>query len=1049
MASFLPPVTFDIDVNAKNFKTGMDGVNNTLKQTSAVADKASKSFGGMTKSAERATSAIKALSLVKALFVAYGVKEILSLQNAYNNLGSALANVGLATDETRKHAQDLSEAYQKLGFDSAAAANGLATLVTATGDLGKSERLLGIAANYARAQHVGLEDASRLVLSASRGNIKVFSQFGITLDTTISKSKALEKAMGELETRLKDRAKNATKDLSVQIQILKQQLMGFVETIAAYVMPWVSKFVTAVINATDWIKQHKDALKVVAFVLSTLVLTAVVNVTRALYAQAAAWVAANWEIAAIVAVVLAAAAAFVYLWNKFKGFRDAVVTYSKLIVNNYANIAKMVLLFAETAVMAFSLAANAFFLFVRGTANAQIALGKLLHNDEMVKRGKETLDWIDAANKNITNFGESLVSARGKIDAFVKDFADKMDSIKDTKIDLSKFKLPKFEIPTFTNGKPIGQGIEDEITSALDAARNDIKRFNQELAVSFQNVATTYKQVISFDYNKEVYSRIGTSKIPSVILQLQEQVIAYTEANNAYTTSKAGLTKVEEAYTAAVKSGNKALIDDTKYALDKAQKATSDALGNMQMGLIDIKKLQQEMAQEAAAAYEEISALEENRQKVLKDAQAERLDLEANYNDEIKKLRSDYDKSVLKAEQEAVKRRAEIVQQSIDLLRNAYRTATYRSIGDIYQALTFEGRYIKGGTTEKILAKLGLQTSKAKTLASDAAQLAGLGFSQTFIEEVVSQGPDIGHKLAQTIIKSTPESIKKMQDYWNELQTTSNHGVDSVAKSLNTGITLATEELTAQLKQVDIDLAVSLKEMAQSLTDSLAEAFDSYSKAIDKINIKTTQQLAEIDKQIDGLRIKLQMFADTNAAVTKGITTPGVVGTPPVVIPQTETTEVEDVATSCPSGRGKYKVVSYKGQEISRTLISCIGDEGTPSTSDVADAQAALSAANAAAADADAAYQESLLALYKSSSIRNQYAERASSAGVGFTQTEIDELTLIKRGAGSRSVTVNITANTNATAQDIANATGWAIRTSGDVQYRAPRGAMPEDRVAL
>ena len=38
--------------------------------------------------------------------------------------------------------------------------------------------------------------------------------------------------------------------------------------------------------------------------------------------------------------------------------------------------------------------------------------------------------------------------------------------------------------------------------------------------------------------------------------------------------------------------------------------------------------------------------------------------------------------------------------------------------------------------------------------------------------------------------------------------------------------------------------------------------------------------------------------------------------------------------------------------------------------------------------------------------------------------------------AMDRGVTVNITANTNASSQEIANDVGWSIRTSGDVQYR-------------
>jgi hypothetical protein len=131
------------------------------------------------------------------------------------------------------------------------------------------------------------------------------------------------------------------------------------------------------------------------------------------------------------------------------------------------------------------------------------------------------------------------------------------------------------------------------------------------------------------------------------------------------------------------------------------------------------------------------------------------------------------------------KRTAEIVKQSVDQLRGIYRSATQKSIGDIFSGLTFEGKYLKGGTTDALINALGLQLSKANVLADDAAKLSGLGFTQTFIEQVVAQGPDVGHKLADTIINSTPESVKQLQEYWLALEKQSQHGVDSVAEKLN------------------------------------------------------------------------------------------------------------------------------------------------------------------------------------------------------------------------------------------------------------------------
>ena len=207
--------------------------------------------------------------------------------------------------------------------------------------------------------------------------------------------------------------------------------------------------------------------------------------------------------------------------------------------------------------------------------------------------------------------------------------------------------------------------------------------------------------------------------------------------------------------------------------------------------------------------------------------------------------------------------------------------------GDIYDALTYQGRYIKGGTSQKILNALGLQAGKAQTLANDAATLAGLGFSQTFIEEVIGQGPDVGHALAQTIITSSPESITQMRLYWEQLQKVSTHGVDSVAQRLNSGITLATEELTAQLAQVSIDLNETLSQLSVELTDNLAQAWLDYSEALDKINKATAKQIADIDAQIAQLNARINQM--TYALEQIGtITSPGTKATAPsLVLPVT------------------------------------------------------------------------------------------------------------------------------------------------------------------
>jgi hypothetical protein len=1054
VGGFLPPVVFAITANATQAMATFKGVNTQLKIMDAQAKKTGVAMAAMTKSIALATAAAKAFALVGAAFAAYGVKEIMSLEQAYARLGQTMSAVGVSTEANRTKLADAAQSMEALGFDAATASDALSILLQTTRDVETSQRLLATAADLARARTMDLATAARLLSRAQAGNTRIFNMFGIQLDKNKDKATATREAMDKLTQVIGGQAEAYTKTLAGQLAVLGKQIENVAEGIGAVLLPYLQKFIEIIQKLGKYLADHKEILVALGFVIGTVLVTAVANLTKRLVVMAAAWAAANWPILAVVAALAAAGAAFVWAWNKFKGFRDGVINYGKILIIYWGNLAKGVLLFAETAVMAFQLALNGFLLLVRAAANAQIALGKLKNDDEMVKRGQATLRWIDSVNKNIENFGNKIVGAREKLDKFVNDAVSKLENLKNAKIDLSGLKLPSLKIGDFGNQNGTFDdptGLAADIKKSLDKAEQHIKDFNTEAAAQFKQLGETWKRIVTKDFEKAIYERIG-DPIDDVIYQAQNAIDRYSAASSMWGDANVKLGKAQNAYIEALKTGKDELILGAESALSAAEGAISDLYQSMAEALEDLEKLQEDMINAVAALYEQISELEAQRTKILKEAQKERLELEKDYNKNVASIRKDYDRNVLRAEDEAAKRRVEIIKTSIDQLRGIFRSATTKSLGDIFSGLTYEGRYLKGGTTEKIIAALGLQKGKAENLAADAAALAGLGFSQTFIEEVVSQGPDMGHKLAQTIIKSSPESIAQMKSYWEALQTVSNHGVDNVAKNLNTGIVLATEELTAQLAQISVDLATELKSYEQDLVESLAEAFEAYSESLDAINNRTAEQISEIDKQIAQLQAKIAMLKNALAGIT-GLQPPGAIGGGPNIIPRAETTEEEGIATSCESGKGIYKVVKFQGTEMSRTLVRCVPKTGSTTDTDADAAAANAVAAAAALAEAERLAAEALAAFEASERerIAALYAANVDSAAGGnrsnwkdytggdfFSGTGNDESTRL-RGMRASGATINITAKTNASAQEIANEVGWAIRTSGDVQYRTNR----------
>lgn len=862
MGGFLPPVIFTITANAAQAMASFGKVNTELKKMEAQALKTGKALTGTEKALHTATAAAKAFSIVAIAFAAYGVKEIMSLQAAYTRLGQTMSAIGVSTEANRKQMADAAQSMENLGFDAANASDALNILLQTTKDVEKSQKLLGMAGDLARARQMDLSTAARLLSRAQSGNARLFTMFGITLDKTKDKATATKEAMQKLADVLHGQAEAYTKTFQGQLEVLGKQVENLAEGIGATLLPYLQKFIVVIQKLGKFLADHKAILVAIGTVITTVLIVAVVNLTKKLYQMAAAWVAANLPMMAVVATIAAVGAAFVWAWNKSEGFRKLII-----------NIGKAFITFGQTILETIATIINAFLLLVRGTANLQIALGKLFHDKEMVSRGKDTLNMIDNFNAGIKAIDKTLEDAKKKLDALV-----------DTKIDLSKLKLPSLKIADFGlgDGGDGAGGAGKAISDAMIGALQHIKDFNDALKQTDIELNDVWSTITGKDFEAAIKEGLA-NPVDKLVQQAQKAVNVFQGSSNKYQSALDALKIAQDNYAKVVDSTDKAVVAAAESALSSAEDLANKLGDSMKKSLDDVLKYQDDMINAIVDTHNKINDLEKERTQVLVDAELQRRGIEKDYYIRKKQLEDDYTKSVLNAQQEAAKRSADIIKQSVDMLRSTFKSATYRTVGDIFDALTYQGRYIKGGTTQKILNALGLQAGKAKVLADDAATLAGLGFSQTFIEEVVAQGPDIGHSLAQTIITSTPESINQMRQYWEQLQKVSTHGVDNVAQRLNSGIVLATEELTAQLAQVGIDLKDTLSQLEYELTDNLAKAWSDYSDALDEINRKTAQQISEIDAQITDLNNKINQLRYALTAIGT-VSAPGVVAQAPNLI---------------------------------------------------------------------------------------------------------------------------------------------------------------------
>jgi hypothetical protein len=482
----------------------------------------------------------------------------------------------------------------------------------------------------------------------------------------------------------------------------------------------------------------------------------------------------------------------------------------------------------------------------RGLSNAEgagLKLRKAFNNSKATmlvqpRLLKQIKDW-ETEHAKIGNWTKAIENAKKKVD----EFAGKKITLK------WDFKVP--QIPGFTNGVG-GNTANDvkEVAEALINARQRAIDFKNAMIDTAKEIHAKWKYLVKRDVKDAI--RFGLlDPVDQLVEQVGTLMSAYNKASAQFAGANATLIASQRAYENAVKGTDKALIASAESALKRAEDSVNTVMGLIGSSLEDLQRLQDDIINAIIGLYQKIDELKKERARVIEEANLQEAKLTKEHLKDLAKMQKDHDRAVAQAQGDAAKRAAEIVKQSVDQIRGVYRSATQKSIGDIFSTLTFEGKYLKGGTVEKLLGALGLQTSKAKVLADDAAKLSGLGFTQTFIEQVIAQGPEVGHELAQTILNSTPESIKQLQGYWLALEEQSQHGVDAIAKQMNSGIVLATEELTAQLAQVGKDLAETLAEMTKELAESTAEAVKEYKEALQEIRDATAKTVAQIDADIN------------------------------------------------------------------------------------------------------------------------------------------------------------------------------------------------------
>ncbi len=232
----------------------------------------------------------------------------------------------------------------------------------------------------------------------------------------------------------------------------------------------------------------------------------------------------------------------------------------------------------------------------------------------------------------------------------------------------------------------------------------------------------------------------------------------------------------------------------------------------------------------------------ERKESLEKQAKEKLATLEENYQKKVSDLRQKAAEKAADIIKKGAEKQADILEKSIDRLRSAFASGAGFSITDMFK---------KEGSAGGLLAQLKTQLQGVQNLQANAAKLASQGYSQTFIEQVVKAGPEIGNQMAEAIASASPEQTAELKALYANLEELSNSGLDALAATMNAGGNLATDELRKAYIEVTADVQQALAEVNTDLQASLTQAASEYAKNVSDVNKTLQEGLANAKKTYD------------------------------------------------------------------------------------------------------------------------------------------------------------------------------------------------------
>lgn len=183
---------------ARQLKVDIIGDASSLENALGRAGKASSGFASKLGTIAKAGAA--AAIVAATVVLEQSIKAAMAAETSQSRLDQAFKNAGLSAKASAGQIDAAEAASRKLGFTDTDVRTALGSLITATGDVGKSMKDLAVAQDLARFKGVALGDATKMMTMAMTGSQRAAKQLGITVIPLTTHLDALKRTHLDLTT---------------------------------------------------------------------------------------------------------------------------------------------------------------------------------------------------------------------------------------------------------------------------------------------------------------------------------------------------------------------------------------------------------------------------------------------------------------------------------------------------------------------------------------------------------------------------------------------------------------------------------------------------------------------------------------------------------------------------------------------------------------------------------------------------------------------------------------------------------------------------------